>query len=292
MSNKDGVVLVDKEEGITSFQVVKKVKKRLGVSKAGHAGTLDKAATGLLVICINRATSIQELLMRGDKRYLACIGLGVQTDTLDRYGKIIKKAPVPPISDPQLDKVLEKFKGKIKQVPPAYSAIHQNGQRMYQRALKGEQLDISPRMVEIKEIRVVDRQHNRISMDTVVSKGTYLRSLARDLAHSLGTCGYLSGLRRISSGHFSVERACKLHQIDNFTPLINVNEALSFLPRIEVNNQAAQRISKGTPPSKVFEEGGPIISMRGCIRIVCNGRLIAVVKNNGDLTYLRVFEGM
>jgi len=286
----DGILLVDKEVGRTSFETVEKVKKSLGVKKAGHAGTLDKFASGLLIVCINRGTSVQNLLMSQYKRYRAQIFLGIETDTLDRYGRIVKTGPVCYVSHEQVDRALTGFRGVINQIPPAFSAIRYRGKRLYRRALDGESVEIKPRTVEISRIRCVDIEHNIIVIDVICSKGTYVRSLARDVAGALGTCGFLQELRRFSIGRFSVSDAYRLEDIDGSVSVIPLHKALDIYPAFEVTDEQLPLIYNGVPIENLIPDNHPIRRLNGYVRLMHAERLVALLETGKIIRYYRVFS--
>ncbi len=286
----DGILLVDKEVGRTSFETVKQVKKSLGVKKAGHAGTLDKFASGLLIVCINRGTSVQNLLMAQHKKYRAQIYLGMETDTLDRYGRIVKTGPVYDVSRVRVDRVLAGFRGVINQVPPAFSAIRYRGKRLYKRALDGESVEIKPRAVKIGQIRCVDVERNRIVIDVVCSKGTYVRSLARDVAAALGTCGFLQELRRISIGRFSVDDAYRLEDIDGSVRVMPLHRALDMYPAFEVTAGQLPLIFNGVPFENLIPDNHPIHMSKGYVRLLHAESLVALVETGKTIRYYRVFK--
>lgn len=288
----DGIIIIDKDEGLTSFEVVRKVKSRLKAKKAGHAGTLDKAASGILIMCINRATVVQSILMNHFKRYRATILLGIETDTLDRYGKVVKTAKVNRYSNDKINRVLKGFTGKIKQRPPAFSAIHQNGERLYKRALKGEKLDPKPRDIEIRELVLLENKENKITIEVFASKGTYIRSLARDIAFSLGTCGHLAQLRRLEVGPFSVQGAVKMDEVSDYTCLIPLNEALNYIPLIEVTGEEALMVQNGVPPEKIFLEKKLLSLEERYFRLVFHAKLIAIIEKGHTLRYYKVFKDL
>ncbi len=285
----DGILLVDKEAGRTSFETLKIVKKSLGVKKAGHAGTLDKFASGLLIVCINRGTSVQNLLMSQFKKYRAQIYLGVETDTLDRYGRIIKTGPARGAPRIRVEQVLSEFIGVIDQIPPVFSAIRYGGKRLYKRALNGESVDIRPRTVEIRRIECIGIERNRILIEVVCSKGTYIRSLARDVAESLGTCGFLQELRRLSIGRFSVQDAYKPVDIDGTVPIMPLHEALDLYPGFEVTGEQIPLIYNGVPIEKLISADHPIHRLHGYVRLLHAERLVALVEAGQTLRYYRVF---
>jgi tRNA pseudouridine55 synthase len=287
----DGIVLLDKDEGVTSFEAVSKLKKCLKVKKAGHAGTLDKAASGLLVVCVNRATALQNLFMSSFKRYSATIQFGTETDTLDRYGKVVKTRRVGNYSDEQVGDVLKRFLGKTMQTPPLYSAIHKNGKRLYKLALQGADISVEPRQIEIKELKLTGKGGNWITIEVLSSKGTYIRSLGRDIAHRLDTYGYITNLRRLEIGHFSIEDAVKLKDVSSDRVILPLREALVNLPRIEVDLEKTNKIAHGIPLDKILTDSELRRVGNGYIRLMCNENLIAVAEKKENLIrYLKVFK--
>jgi len=288
----DGIVLIDKDEGMTSFETVRKVKSRLQATKAGHAGTLDKAASGLLIVLINHATAVQNIFMGNSKRYRATIRLGTETDTLDRYGKVTKKKEVGTISASAVERVLEGFKGEILQMPPLFSAIHHNGERLYKRALKGESPDVKPRKVVIQELGLVEYRETALTIEVLVSKGTYVRSLGRDIAEALGTCGHLASLRRLEIGPFSVEDAVKLDETAGVITVTPFGEALGYLPGMEVGKREASMILNGIPPARVFSSWEEKTGSAKYIRVLSQNRLIAIIEKGDSLRYFKVFKDL
>lgn len=209
-----GVFLVDKPAGPTSFNMVHKLRRALGIKKVGHAGTLDPFASGLLVLCVGRpATRLISSFMLGEKEYLATICLGVETDTLDPEGKIINCRPVGTILDSTIEQCLAGFRGAQLQVPPIYSALKHKGRPLYFYARKGIEIIKEPREIHIQTLERTDGHHDLqgdevlLYLRVVCSKGTYIRTLAADIGNRLGCGAYLKELRRIRSGCFSVEQS-------------------------------------------------------------------------------------
>lgn len=204
------VIPVDKPVGPSSFRMVQLVRRALGIKKVGHAGTLDPFASGLLLICVGRAaTRLVERLMAGDKEYLATLQLGVGTTTYDCEGEVAAQTPVDPEIYSRLETVLDRYRGEILQVPPAFSAVKHRGKPLYHYARKGEIISKPPRRVEIRQLLALelDRQRNCLKLQVRCSKGTYIRTLAHDLGQSLGCGAHLIALRRLASGPFRVEQA-------------------------------------------------------------------------------------
>lgn len=288
----NGVLLIDKDEGTTSFEAVRKVKSRLGARKAGHSGTLDKAASGLLIVCINGATAVQDILMSNQKRYRATIQLGVETDTLDRYGRVTGRKEVGDIYNADIERVLNRFTGEIFQNPPLFSAIHHDGERLYRKALKGERPAVKPRKVTICELKLIERDEKEITIEVLASKGTYVRSLGRDIAESLGTCGHLSALRRLEIGPFSLTGALRLDEVSPSSTIMPFQNALAYLPGIEVGNQEASMILNGVPLRRIFKPEKVHIGSERFFRVLSKNRLLAIIEKSDSFRYFKVFKDL
>lgn len=214
----DGAVfLLDKPRGWSSFDVVKFLRIRIKTRKTGHAGTLDPLATGLLILCSGKATKCISQIQELPKRYHACVSLGASTPSQDSATEPDDRAPVPNLSGDMVRKVLtEQFRGIIRQIPPMYSALWKDGQRLYTYARKGEVVDREPREVEIHDIQLLSIEHDRLELDILCSKGTYVRTLAHDLGKALGTLAHLTDLRRTAIGPYHADDAAEIEQIRNY----------------------------------------------------------------------------
>ena len=213
-----GIIFIDKLAGITSFDVIRRLRMVTKVRKIGHAGTLDPFATGLLIVCISRqATKNIDQFVRLDKTYTAVLKLGERTDTADIEGKIIEIKDVPDTVDQNINEVFSSFLGEIDQVPPQFSAIKKNGVRLYKTARKGIQVEVEPRKVFIHTLSFLNYQKPYLEFSSTVSKGTYIRSLGEDITAKLGTVGHLTELRRDAIGPFSVVDAISLEDITEGT---------------------------------------------------------------------------
>lgn len=209
----EGFLIVDKPGGITSHDVVARIRKRLHRNaKVGHAGTLDPMATGVLIICVGQATRLAEWVTNENKRYQAEITLGIETATYDALGDIVAEKPVT-IAQRDVEVALNLFRGTVVQRPPAFSAIKVDGERLYKLARRGEEVEAPERTITIESLQLLSCDLPRVSIDVMCSKGTYIRSIAHDLGVALGTGGHLSGLRRLSSGRFKIEDAHPLDEI-------------------------------------------------------------------------------
>lgn len=219
---KGAVILIDKDTEWTSFDVVAKLRRILGIKKIGHAGTLDPLATGLLIVCVGRpATKLISEFQNSSKTYLATIKLGASTISYDCETPESEFADIPnELTNESVNAALQSFLGESKQVPPMFSALKKNGIPLYKQARKGIQEEIEPRNIVIDRISLEDIEGSKIKITVHCSKGTYIRSLARDIAHTLGTVGYLTELRRIESGDFSVDDAIR---IQDFEQMFNIS---------------------------------------------------------------------
>lgn len=215
----NGVILINKEKGISSFRVVAKIRKILNIKKVGHTGTLDPSATGLLPILVGNGTKISKYLIEHDKTYIAKLKLGIKTTTADGEGDILEK------DDFKLNKKDENFYiesfnsfvGKSTQIPPIYSAIKVDGKKLYEYARKNEEVEIKPREIEIYNIKIISINYdeNEIDFEVSCSKGTYIRSLCEDIAKKLETCGYMKELKRTRVDNFRIEDAITLEELEN-----------------------------------------------------------------------------
>lgn len=204
-----GMLLLDKPFGITSFKAAHKIKKTLNVKKTGHCGTLDPAATGLLLILVGSATKLQDNFMKKDKVYSTSISLGIVTDTGDMEGKVIKECEYRHIKPCEIKKVLKMFEGEIEQIPPMFSALKYKGKKLYELARKGIEVERNPRKVIIKKIDFVAYKKGILKIEVACSSGTYIRTLAQDIGNKLGCGATVKELRRKKIGNFNVKKALK-----------------------------------------------------------------------------------
>ncbi len=241
----DGILLVNKPIGLTSRQLVNSISKTLKVKKVGHTGTLDPFANGLMVVTVNKATKIAQYLEGLNKHYIAEITLGANTDTLDCTGNIVEKKGVRlPLDRDEVLKVCASFVGKIKQVPPMYSAIKKDGEELYKKARRGEVVERKERVVTIEKIDVLSITLNKIIIDVVCSKGTYIRTLGEDIGNKLGFGGFLSMLTRVGVGPYDLKQAKEVNDItlEDFIP---IEEALNHLPSFKVFGKIEKMVRNG-----------------------------------------------
>jgi tRNA pseudouridine55 synthase len=284
----NGAIIIDKPEGKTSHDIVSEVKKILGVKKAGHAGTLDPIATGVLAVCLNEATKLTKFLAGEDKEYLATMLLGVKTDTFDSKGKIIATSDKS-VSEEEIRTVITQMKGKIKQIPPAYSAVKYHGKPLYKWARKGIFFDKEPREVEINSIIIENISLPRVTFLIDCSKGTYIRTLCSDIGDRLGCGACLCSLRRLRSGFFSEEMAVSLNNQEYYMHKDKKNELLEkILPMaklvplmisIEVEDTLAAKLRNGTQPSVEMMQ-------KYLLPFLAAGDMIKFINSEGNLVAL------
>jgi tRNA pseudouridine55 synthase len=211
----DGVLLVDKAEGMTSHDVVALIRRKLAIKKVGHCGTLDPIATGLLLLTIGRGTKVQDLLMSEDKDYAGTLTLGATTSTQDRQGEIVNVRPVPQLEENEIRAAFEKFRGDFYQLPPMVSAKKHGGVPLYKLARQGKVVEREPRFVHVYRYTIDRIASPEIDFSVVCSKGFYVRTYVNDIGEVLGCGGHLKSLRRIKSGRFDVANAISVEQIRN-----------------------------------------------------------------------------
>ena len=212
----DAILNVWKPIGWTSFDVVKKIKGYVNPSKVGHAGTLDPFAEGVLIVCIGKMTKRVESLMDHKKEYIATIQLGSETDTLDIEGKVIKVAKTPSLFEKKIINVLNTFLGESNQIPPMYSALKVNGERLYKLARQGKVIERQPRMITISEIELLEYDKDSIKIRVQCSRGTYIRVLASDIANTMNTVGFLKSLVRTQVGEFKQKDSISVEDISEW----------------------------------------------------------------------------
>ena len=278
----DGILLINKPAGYTSHDIVGIVRKKLHTKKVGHCGTLDPDATGVLVVCVNKATKAIQFLMSDSKFYRATLSLGKSTDTYDASGKVLEEKEVGALSKDQVVDVLDSFLGKSKQKPPIYSAIKVNGKKLYEYARNGEEVDIKERDIEIMMIKMISFSNNEIVFDVKCSKGTYIRSLCVDIARKLGYPGHMSHLERRQAGRFSIDDCIALEQLEkgDYT-LHSIEEALDDYPKLILED-----------PTIVYHGKQIKSDLTGKVAIYDNqNKLLAIYESTGT-GYLKNVRGL
>lgn len=290
----NGLILIDKSPGITSHTAVKRVKKILKVHKAGHTGTLDPFAQGILVVCLNEGTKLSPFLVEADKEYEAILRLGIETDTQDITGQIIEDKGTVHVSDTQIERAFQEFQGKIMQLPPMYSALKYKGVPLYRLARQGKEIERTPREVDIKELSVLKIDLPRVFFRVACSKGTYIRTLASDLGKYLGCGGCLEMLNRTRAGSFNLNNSVSLEKLEK-TSLDEVKEkwvislprALSSLEELIADEEISQKVYQGRTinGSELKRKNEKFLNLTGKIKIVTpQGDLIAVAEVNNSMT--------
>lgn len=254
--NISGILLLDKPMGITSNAALQQVKRLFDACKAGHTGSLDPLATGVLPLCFGEATKFSQFLLDADKVYRARIRLGVRTDSGDADGQILETSSVPDISDAELERVLENYRGEITQIPSMFSALKVDGQPLYKLARQGIEIERKERPVTIYELKVQDRSGDELTVDVRCSKGTYVRTLAEDIGRDLGCGAHVAGLRRLAAGPFNIEETVSIEQLEALTDegregidakLQPVGAAVRNWPAIELPEVTASYLRQGQP---------------------------------------------
>ena len=245
-----GILLLDKPAGMSSNAALQRVRRLLGGAKAGHAGSLDPLATGMLPLCLGEATKIAGEILSNRKRYRFTIALGARTATGDREGAVVEEAPVPPRWQEELPSALRAFQGPGRQIPPMYSALKRDGQPLYRLARAGVTVERAPREIELFELALVSQTAAAVELDVLCSKGTYVRTLAEDIARALGTCGHVAALRRCWVEPFEQEPMQTLEAVTlacarGGLELLPADRPLEHLPAITLESGQADRISHG-----------------------------------------------
>lgn len=238
----EGIIVVDKPIGITSFDVIRVLRRNLKERRIGHTGTLDPLATGILVICVGKATKLAQDIEGYEKEYVADLELGFKTDTYDIEGKVLAKVEEFNISYENFEETLQTFKGDIKQIPPMYSAIKVDGKKLYELAREGVEIERKARDVSIKNLETISFDGIKAKIDCTVSKGTYIRSLIYDLGEKLGTFATMTGLRRTRVGEEDLARAFTLEAIEkmvsenDFSFLVSIEDYFKF-PKVDIEDE-------------------------------------------------------
>jgi tRNA pseudouridine55 synthase len=282
------IILLDKPKGATSQDAVTLVKRRLGLTKAGHTGTLDPIATGLLIVCAEEATKIARFLSDLPKEYVATLKLGERTDTFDAEGKVIEQKEVK-IEEGHLREILKKFTGKIKQVPPMYSALKYEGKPLYELARKGIVVEREEREVEVHSLELLELAPPYARLRIECEKGTYIRTLADDIGREAGCLAHLAELRRTKIGPFKVENAVSIDELSHvcdLTPgaVLPLDEALSFMQEVVLDPINSKKAKNGAPV-KILEPVSGFLRMKDE-----DGKLFAI--GNAFRGIIRVERGL
>jgi tRNA pseudouridine55 synthase len=291
----DGLLLLDKPPGMTSNQALQKVKRLLGASKAGHTGSLDPAATGMLPLCFGEATKVCGFLLDADKSYRVTARLGEATDTGDADGKVVETATVPALEPADWERLFERFTGEIEQVPPMYSALKQGGKRLYELARQGQVVERKARRIRVYRYDLLEARGPRLVFRVQCSKGTYVRTLVEDLARAAGTVGHVQGLHRETVAHFRQDDMVDLATAASIAEagpdalrrhLLPLDAALEGWPQVSLDAADAGRFTHGQAIAGIGGAGGLVRVYDGQERFLGVGEL----ENGGRLLPRRVFR--
>lgn len=278
-----GILNILKPTGMTSHDVVSSVRKILNIKKAGHAGTLDPNAAGVMVVCVGRGTKFSDYLMIGDKEYVCELILGQSTDTQDSYGNIISSRPDVNVSMEDIASVLKASEGEQLQVPPMYSAVKLNGRRLYEYARQGAPVERQGRLITIKGIELIKFENNRVLMRVKCSKGTYMRTLCSDIGEKLGTYGHMGVLIRTEAKGLRIENSVTLDRLKFLYDNNRLNECLLSvdevcpLGKITVNEKYYDRLTAG---NEAYADTSGLNG--GEFYIYCRDQLIGIGKKSAD----------
>ncbi|HXZ49851.1 MAG TPA: tRNA pseudouridine(55) synthase TruB [Usitatibacter sp.] len=287
----DGVLLLDKPAGLASARALARAKRLLGAARAGHTGTLDPFATGLLPLVFGEATKFARFLLDAGKAYEAVLRLGVETSTGDPEGEVVRRREVS-ASDERIGEVLASFVGAQEQVPPMHSALHVNGRRLYEYARAGEEVPRAARRVEIASLRVLFRRGDELGIAVACSKGTYIRALAADIGRALGCGASLTALRRTAVGPFRLDDAVTLEALEGEAAagrarLLAPEVLVAGLPRVQATAEATERLLHGQEIAADAHGEGAVLALFGA-----GGRFLGVgVGRAGRIAPLRLVSG-
>lgn len=268
--NVHGILLLDKRLGVSSNRALQEVKRLFNANKAGHTGSLDPMATGLLPLCFGEATKVSAMMLDDDKRYQVVVQLGVITDTGDAEGEVIEKNPVPSLSLEQIESCLLNFTGELKQVPPMYSALKHQGRKLYQLAREGIVIERKARDISIFELKLLDVSRDSLTLDVLCSKGTYIRSLAEDIGQYFGCGATVTALRRTQAGRFELKNSWTIEQLQKMDfrelqqCLLEVDKPLDGLPVLELSIKQASLIRQG---QQIVVDHPQLDAIQGLVRM-------------------------
>ena len=298
-----GILLIDKSPGMTSHDVVRRLRRLLGTRRVGHTGTLDPMATGVLPVAVGEGTRLVEFLMEGDKEYLATLRLGMTTTTQDAEGDLLDERPWQEVDSVALEKAVADLRGAILQLPPMYSALKRNGVPLHRLARQGVEVEREPRPVTIFRLDILRVDLPLVEIAVTCSKGTYVRTLAYDLGEALGCGAHLTALRRTRSGPFAVADCLTLDALDGWPadrplPLLGPRAALPGLAVVRVEPGAAARLANGIPPSAAecgrgagLENGDRVLfEVAGKVAAIARYAPLREREKRGDFELLRVFS--
>lgn len=255
--NISGILLLDKPPGMSSNAALQKVKWLFQAAKAGHTGSLDPLATGLLPICFGEATKFSQFLLESDKRYQVIAKLGVRTETGDSEGEVVSERAVPELTEPALERVLDQFRGEIEQVPSMYSALKHEGQPLYKLARQGIEVERKARKITVYELQLLSLEADSFSLDVSCSKGTYIRSLVEDIGEQLGCGAHVTSLRRLEAGPYNAAQMVNIDQLQQCAEesgpealdqlLLPLDSSVKDWPSVDLTDNTAYYLQQGQP---------------------------------------------
>lgn len=296
-----GLLLIDKPQGCSSHDVVRNVRRLYSTRKVGHAGTLDPLATGVLVVAVGDATKVLQFLFTDDKSYRATFRLGVTTDTFDAQGNVLQTLPVPDMDAETIDRLCNRFRGDILQMPPMFSALKRGGVPLYKYARQGMDVERQSRQVTIQRLNILAVDGVDVTIETDCSKGTYIRSLVHDIGEAIGCGAHLTSLRRLRSGNFHIDQCHTLEHLEHIddkgSTLLSLSDALGHLPSATLNSKALESLAFGIPPDDSQCQLSGVLSEGEQLRLLDNNKLVAVAtyqpqrqkEKRGDFELIRVF---
>ena len=297
---QSGILLIDKSEGPSSAQVVSRVKRLFQAKKVGHLGTLDPFASGLLLVGINQGTKIADIFLGATKSYRGTMVLGVETDSQDVTGKVVRERSVPSIGETELRSLEEKFTGELQQVPPMFSALKKHGVRLYRLARQGKEIPREPRNVKVDALRINKVADAELEFEVTCSRGTYVRTLAADIGQALGCGAYLKTLRRMACGHLKVEQSVTIDELEGqfergSIPIISLRAALDHMRMVDWEGRRLSQLRLGQ--QQVLAQIGERRAGERLVGIIDpRGELAAIAEWTEDLTegrwrLFRLFQG-
>jgi len=286
----DGIINVFKPKGITSYDVIRRIKKILNIKKVGHTGTLDPNAGGVLPVCVGNATRLSEYILNSKKEYIGELTLGYETDTQDGDGKVIKYSDKI-VEEEEIKMAFEGFKGEIEQVPPMYSAIKHKGKKLYELAREGINVERSPRNVTVYDMNIIEIHENKVLFKVLCSRGTYIRTLCNDIGTKLGTYGYMSYLLRTKVGNFVIEDGMSIEELEKKVKnnkfedfLIPMDEALQDWNFVNVNDEDCFKLMNGL----TIDVLGAL--KEGLNRVYCQDKFLGIgnIKSHNNVNMLKM----
>jgi tRNA pseudouridine55 synthase len=300
----DAILLIDKPRGLTSHDVVGRVRRILGMRRVGHTGTLDPMATGVLPVATGQGTRLVQFIMEGEKTYRATLRLGETTDTQDAEGTVVEQRSTAGVGEEDVKRICRRFIGDIEQIPPMYSALKKDGVPLHRLARQGVVVERAPRRMRIDRLEVLEMDLPFVTIEVDCSKGTYIRTLCHDIGEKLGCGAHLTALRRLRTGSFAEQECVAIDELaecpepERCPGILSLPQALRDYPAVEVQDEAAQRLLNGISPKIDQVIGAEGLARGAIVSLLRTDRLLAVARfsprsgreKGGDFKLLRVFN--